>query len=248
MILNKDIIIIDTETTSPDPETCGVVEVAAVRLSAEDLSVIDRLEYLVDPECDIDPGASAVHHLTREILAREGARPWNDEAGPALAEFVGGEPLCAHNAEFDRVALPAAYAPWLCTLRLSRHLWPRLKSHGLQYMRYHFGLQVDTGPLAPHRAMADVLVLAEFLRLAIAEYKAQQRIEEEPIDVFELIRFAQLPISVQVFPFGKHRGTLIEDVPRDYIQWALNNIQDMDQDLRHTLQVRLGQHVGARMF
>lgn len=238
-MLDTDIIVVDTETTGLDPAAAKIVEVAAVRLSAGDLSIVDRFECLVDPECEIPPEASAVHHLTADGIKAAGARPWRDFAGPKLAEFAGAASIfCAHNAAYDSRVMYDFAVPWLCTWRLARHLWPDLPSHGCQYLRYALHLKVDTGYLAPHRAMADVLVTAEILRAAIHAYWERDKLQAT-ILVSQLIDLANSPIVVRIFPFGKHKGVPIADVPRDYIAWALRTLTDMDADLRATLELRM---------
>jgi len=237
-MLDTDIIIVDTETTSSDPAAAKIVEVAAVRLSAQDLSIIDGMEMLVDPECDIPSEAMAVHHITQRDLDLADATPWGFRAGPRLAELVDGEPLCAHNAAYDSQVLGGELSPWICTYRLARHLWPDMKSHGLQYLRYELGLRVDTGNLAPHRAMADVLVTAELLRAIVRKFWEHDKLVST-VCVSQLIALTNKPIDVRLFPFGKHKGAPISDVPRDYISWALRTLTDMDADLRSTLERRM---------
>jgi uncharacterized protein (DUF3820 family) len=36
-------------------------------------------------------------------------------------------------------------------------------------------------------------------------------------------------------PFGKHKGTLIKDLPRDYTEWLVRNLDDRNAELRTLL-------------
>ena len=46
---------------------------------------------------------------------------------------------------------------------------------------------------------------------------------------------ARVPKSIT---FGKHKGTAIQDLPADYIQWLLRQ-EDLDPYLRKALEVKL---------
>ena len=40
-------------------------------------------------------------------------------------------------------------------------------------------------------------------------------------------------------PFGKHKGTLIKDVPISYVKWMLGNIHNMQPSLYSALTKRV---------
>jgi len=60
---------------------------------------------------------------------------------------------------------------------------------------------------------------------------------DTPVD--ELMDYVNGPITVELMPFGKHRGEPLVAVPRSYKTWALNNIDDMDPDLRWSIEKTL---------
>ncbi|MFD1676400.1 putative quorum-sensing-regulated virulence factor [Alicyclobacillus fodiniaquatilis] len=37
-------------------------------------------------------------------------------------------------------------------------------------------------------------------------------------------------------PFGKHKGARLDEVPSSYFSWALQNMTDLDSDLRIAMQ------------
>jgi DNA polymerase III epsilon subunit family exonuclease len=102
-----DFVAFDLETTDTDVATCGIVEIAAVRVRAG--AVVDRFRRLVRPDVAVTPGAAAVHGYTDADVA----------GAPAFADvwlefraFVGGDLLVAHNAvEFDLPVLRRLAAP-----------------------------------------------------------------------------------------------------------------------------------------
>lgn len=226
--LDNDIIIIDTETTGVDHEKDKVIEIAAIRVTNE-WEVIKTFEQLIDPQMDIPPESSAVHHLTARDLI---GKPTIDDVYPALMEFVGDTTLAAHNAKFDSGILPGLPNKWLCTLRLARHLWPKRPSHKVQALRYWLGLiDIDLKGLNPHRALADILVTLEVFKQMVQHHGGAS--------IADLIEFANSPITVEVMPFGKHRGEPLIAVPRSYKTWALKNIDDMDPDLKWSIEKTL---------
>lgn len=86
---------------------------------------------------------------------------------PELLGLLGGAVLVAHNVRFDHSFLKNAAAregvdlrvKTLCTVRLSRRLYPSAPGHGLDAIMRRHGLQT----LARHRAMGDVDVLRAWL-------------------------------------------------------------------------------------
>jgi hypothetical protein len=88
--------------------------------------------------------------------------------------LLDGAVLVAHNAPFDLGFLCAEFdrlgqtlrVSSLCTVRLSRALYPQHKSHGLDALIERHGLQTA----ARHRAMGDVDLVLQWLQAASAEH------------------------------------------------------------------------------
>ena len=91
-------IVLDTETTGLDPhDGHRIVEIACIELVHH--VVTGRIFHrYVNPERDMPEDALAVHGLTAEFLARQ---PPFAAVLDELLEFIGGDPLVIHNAEFD---------------------------------------------------------------------------------------------------------------------------------------------------
>jgi len=45
--------------------------------------------------------------------------------------------------------------------------------------------------------------------------------------------------SSLMMPFGKYKGTLVEDLPTDYIQWCLGNIDNLRDNLKEEMENQL---------
>src|ERR1700675_3889689 len=123
-------VVIDTETTGLDPgDGHRIVEIAAIEL-VNHLPTGKAFHKYVNPERDMPEVAQAIHGLSSEFLA-----PHPIFAGVAaeFLEFIGGDPLVIHNAEFDlgfinaelkRVAMPPLSGAVTDTLVLARRRFP----------------------------------------------------------------------------------------------------------------------------
>jgi DNA polymerase III subunit epsilon len=103
---SERLIFLDTETTGLDPKLGHrIIEVAGVEAIDRRLTGNNFHRY-VNPEREIDAGASAVHGITAEFLAD---KPKFAEIGEALAEFLENATLVIHNAAFDVGFLEAEF-------------------------------------------------------------------------------------------------------------------------------------------
>jgi DNA polymerase-3 subunit epsilon len=160
-------IILDTETTGLDPKLGHrVIEIAAVE-------VVDRrltgksIHFYVNPEREIDAGATDVHGLTWEMLRD---KPRFGDIASELIEFAGGARWIIHNAPFDlafldealtRLELPSTAG--VCnevvdTLALAREQFPG-KKNSLDALCERFG--VANAQRTLHGALLDARLLAE---------------------------------------------------------------------------------------
>lgn len=99
--LQKTFIAFDVETTGLSPTMDRIVEIGAVLFV--DGKPVDSFSTLVNPQIRISESASAVNHITNNMLA---TAPSEEEVYPCLAVFLGKALegtiiLCAHNAKFD---------------------------------------------------------------------------------------------------------------------------------------------------
>lgn len=211
--------VIDTETTSFEG---GVCELASVDIING--QICNPMSDFVKPPEPITVGAMAVHHITDAMVAD--APPIDDVVG----RYQGASVYVAHNAAFDRPKLPQINAPWICTLKLARKLFPELESHSNQYMRYHFMLDVDVPEnLHAHRALYDCYVTAALLIRLNRDVK---------MTIAQMREITALPSLLHTMRFGKHKGKTFEEIAatdQGWIRWALANM-DADEDLKFTLQ------------
>lgn len=238
-ITKVDYLIVDTETTGTDPAQDKIVEIGVVKWRPN-VGVLWTWSSLVHPERPIPVTAQAVHGITDAMVDNA---PFVDEVLTELRRLIQQtDVLVAHHVAFDRAFFPLDFQQnhaWVCSLRLARHVWPDLESHSNQYLRYRFALNVP--PVEAHRAAADALVTAALWERIFTTVQASGYIGT----VDDLIDYAASPITVETMPFGKHKGTPLRDVPRDYLRWVLANIADLDDDLRYSIQHQLAGEVIA---
>ena len=160
-------IILDTETTGLDPKLGHrIIEIAAVE-------VVDRrltgrsVHFYVNPEREIDAGATDVHGLTWEAL-RE--KPRFGDIAREFIDFAGGARWIIHNAPFDlaflddelrRLELPSSAgvcAEVIDTLALAREQFPG-KKNSLDALCERF--RIANAQRTLHGALLDARLLAE---------------------------------------------------------------------------------------
>lgn len=159
--------IFDVETTGLDPlKGHRIIEIAGLRLENGVLQEETAFVTLVNPERDIPWEARQVNKITEEEVK---AAPTIDLVLPQFLEFAKGSVLVAHNASFDMSFLEAEkqycwgytdLPDCLCTLMLSRNLYPTDFRHNLDAVSKRFNLDM---PVARHRALADVILTGQAL-------------------------------------------------------------------------------------
>lgn len=162
------ITYLDLETTGATPLRDRITEIALVRF--EHGVEIARWQTLVNPEQPIPPFIQNLTGINNEMVANA---PTFAEVADKLLSFLEGSVLAAHNvrfdhgfikAEFKRIGIPLRQKV-LCTVKLSRLLYPEHKSHGLDAISKRHNIE----NIARHRAMGDVDAVLAFLQSATLE-------------------------------------------------------------------------------
>ena len=158
-------VLLDLETTGGNPVNDRITEIAAVRF--EQGQEVARWSTLVNPGVNV---SAFIERLTGISNAMVAEAPTFSEVAADLLAILEDAVLVAHNVRFDHGFLLNEFARMdidlrvktLCTVRLSRLLYPQFKSHGLDAIMQRHGLSTQ----ARHRAMGDVMVMRSWLDLA----------------------------------------------------------------------------------
>lgn len=247
--------VFDTETTSAQPSTCGVVQCALLINRLQEDGTLQEdfvINELCDPSMEISDGAAEVHGITPEMI--QGARFDHDvmfDAYMYLVERQDHMILVGHNLRpFDRpilvrlahfaahqrgITLPPLTIRFIDTLVIARrvlHMVPG--GHKLGELIEWITQQpvVDA-----HDAVGDcrsvLTILAYFcgaMEMTIdqlADYCAQTRV-------------------LKICTYKKHKGKLWgrgdykTHVPSNYAMWMANNFEGADPDLKETLRHHYG--------
>jgi len=203
-------IIFDTETTGlTDPV---IVEAAWIQLSDPfRLTVLNSFEQRYNPGKKIELGAIATHHILDEELVD----------CPPAAEFKlpdGVEYLIGHNVDYDWKVIGEPPIKRICTLALSRALFPEADSHTQSAMIYLFERDSARELLRKAHSAADDVrncrIVLDYLLNKMVDVKEKTTWEE----IWKRSEIARIP---KVMTFGKHKGMAIKDVPSDYKGWLL---------------------------
>ena len=164
-------VMLDLETTGGNAVHDRITEIAAVRI--ENGVETGRWSTLVNPGVRIPPFIQSLTGITDAMVADA---PAFEDIANTLLELLDGAVFVAHNVRFDHSFVVNELARMdialkiktLCTVRLSRKLYPQHKGHGLDAILKRHGLQT----LSRHRAMGDVEVVLQWLDIARSELGA----------------------------------------------------------------------------
>ncbi|HVC11659.1 MAG TPA: exonuclease domain-containing protein [Burkholderiales bacterium] len=171
-LLDAPLAIVDLETTGANAAWDRITEIAVIELERGEIT--GEWSTLVNPDTPIPPAIQALTGITDAMVAHA---PRFAALAEGLHERLAGRVLVAHNARFDYGFLRQEFeraglkysARTLCTVRLSRRLYPEHARHNLDSLIARHGLRCG----ARHRAQGDAQALWQFLRVAAAERGAE---------------------------------------------------------------------------
>ncbi|MDP9064624.1 MAG: exonuclease domain-containing protein [Pseudomonadota bacterium] len=172
-VLPQELAFVDLETTGGNAAHHRITEVGIVRM--RDGVVIEEWSSLVNPECYIPPYIESLTGISNDMVA---AAPRFAEIAALVLDKLHGVVFVAHNARFDYAFLRTEFkrlnidfsSDVLCTVKLSRRLFPEFARHNLDSVMQRHGLICT----ARHRALGDARVLVDFwtaLRATVAAPK-----------------------------------------------------------------------------
>jgi len=220
-LFDAPLAIVDLETTGAHPAWDRVTEIAVIEVAEGD--VVSEWSTLVNPGTSIPPAIQALTGITNAMVADA---PAFEDLAENLHERLEGRVFVAHNARFDYGFLRHAFeraglhfqARTLCTVKLSRRLYPGHARHNLDSLIERHRLRCDSRHRAPegarHRALGDARAVWQFLQVALEERGAEAMHSA-------LRQMAQLP----ALPAHIERATVdgIPDSPGVYLFYGEND-------------------------
>jgi DNA polymerase-3 subunit epsilon len=164
-MFDKPIVMLDFETTGLSPAMGDrITEVAALRIA--DGRIVERFVSLVNCGVRVPSFITQLTGITQRMVD---SAPCVSAVVPQLLRFIGNDPLSAHNASFDEkfliaesrsLGLRPEHERLICSLKLSRRLFPGLPSYKLAMLSSSLGIRFQG---SAHRAEADAEVSAQVL-------------------------------------------------------------------------------------
>jgi DNA polymerase III epsilon subunit-like protein len=230
------VCVLDTETTGVNPETAEIVELATAAKLNHEWHIQSQL---FNTPSGVPPEASAKNQISNRMVKD---KPYfNSDSLPLIADMLGTPAyFVAHNAEYDRKIFVSAFArmqeldlaemfanklSWICTWRVSRHIYQHQfqdQIYGQNYLRYKLDLLVPDS-VGVHRAGDDVQVCCALLERIVDDGIDSGHIDPiQPIGP-QLVSLTQRAITVAQWPMGKYKGHQLSQIPTDYYIWAIEN-------------------------
>ncbi|MDN2661963.1 exonuclease domain-containing protein [Psychromonas sp. 14N.309.X.WAT.B.A12] len=239
---------IDLETTGTKPTRDQITEIAIVQTLNG--VIVSTWQSLICPNTHIPLMIQKLTGITPEMVADA---PTIDEVLPVIIEKLAGHVLVAHNARFDVGFLRNAFKqnhrefkyPVVCTVKLSREMYPNVKRHNLDSIIKRLDLICESR----HRAMDDAAILpqivarmrSDFNEQAVLEaMQSQQRLSSVPPHINPDI-FSAMPNEPGVYLFYGETGNLL--YVGKSVQIRARVISHFSSDHSHDREMRMAQQV-----
>ena len=212
-MFDRPIVFLDLETTGASADRDRITEIGLIEVN--DGEFADEWSTLVNPDRPMSAGVSELTGITEQMLS---SAPRFADLSEQLFKRLDGRLLIAHNARFDYAFLRAEFKRLgvrfrqkaLCTVRLSRLLFPEHTHHNLDVIIDRFGLSCT----ARHRALGDAQVLWSFARELRRRVDAGQlKAAVESLTQLPTLppgidpeRFEDLPVAPGVYVFYADDG------------------------------------------
>lgn len=202
-----DLVLLDIETTGGAHLHDRITEVALIKIEGGEISTV--WESLINPGMPIPRHITGLTGISDDMV--KDASSFKDIAGE-LYSHLEGQVMVAHNVRFDYGFLKAEYKRMggslrlrtLCTVKLSRKLYPHLQGHSLDAIMKRFRLNTA----ARHRGMGDVQLKLDFLEAV-----------KQDLGSVKVLEAINLQLKGPTLPVGIDDSFLndIQDVPGVYL-------------------------------
>ena len=215
--------IVDIETTGGSAAYHKITEVAIIIHDGQ--QIVKEWQSLINPECGVPSGIAALTGISNEMVANA---PKFYEVAKEVYQLLENNIFVAHNVNFDYSFLKKEFQELgavlnlkkLCTVRLSRKVFPGLKSYSLGRLCDSLGIHIENR----HRAMGDAKATATLMGLLvkkddkgyISSFLKRNTHEADLPPHLPKSVFDQLPETTGVYYFhGEHREVLYVGKAKD---------------------------------
>lgn len=169
----EKMVLLDCETTGGRAKYHRVIEIGL--LVIEKGQLVESWQSFINPETIIPRHIQKLTGISPKMVENA---PKFGEISEILHEKLKGRTLVAHNArfdysflksEFERAGITYSTKP-LCSVKISRNLYPQFKRHGLSEIIRRFDLNIENR----HRALDDAQMIYGFFIRTSAIYSAQE--------------------------------------------------------------------------
>ncbi len=171
-MLPVKIAFVDIETTGTSLTRDRIIEIAVIR--TENNKIVQKFRTLINPESYLPPEITRLTGINAADLENA---PTFREIKQDLLKILDGCVFAAHNVRFDYGFIKNQFrqeeitfsAKNLCTVKLSRKLFPRYKRHNLDSLISRHHLKCPQR----HRAMDDTKAIFDFYCLVRKQFPAE---------------------------------------------------------------------------
>jgi len=222
--------IVDIETTGGYAAAHGITEISI--LISDGNKVVEKFETLINPRQSIPRYIQAMTGITDEMVA---GAPLFEEVAKTIYNFLHDKIFVAHNVNFDysfvKTHLTAAGYEFntkrLCTVRLSRKIFPGFHSYSLGKLCNSLDIQIEDRHRAGGDAAATVKVFHKLLQHDTHQHIARslQRSSKEQVLPPNVPKehFDQLPYLPGVYYFHNEKGKIIYVGKAKNIRYRVNS-------------------------
>ena len=158
--------IVDIETTGGFPQQHGITEIAIVLHNGKEIE--GKFETLINPNQPIPPFIVGMTGISNQMVQ---SAPSFHEVASKIYNLLKNRVFVAHNVNFDfsfvkyhlQMAGFELQTPKLCTIRLSRKVFPGFQKYGLGHLCRELNIEIQNR----HRAGGDATATAEVLDLVL---------------------------------------------------------------------------------
>jgi len=158
--------IIDIETTGGKYNEESITEIAIYRYHNN--KIVDQFSSLVNPQKQIQPFVEKLTGINQKMLI---TAPKFHEIAKRIIEITDKSIIVAHNAQFDYRILQTEFIRLgyrfklksICTVKLSKEIFPNLKSYKLGKLVKSLGIPIKNR----HRARGDALATLKLFELLL---------------------------------------------------------------------------------